>query len=143
MNVIKNTCDRVAVIDDARIVEVQKVIDIFSNPQTATSRNFINNVINREIPKDLLGSPCSESPGAVRRLIQVSFIGPSTGKPLISSLIKKFDVDANILFGNIDRIKDTPFGYLMLELSGTADQITGSLDYLHQQGLEVEVLENV
>lgn len=143
MNVIKNTCDRVAVIDDARIVEVQKVIDIFSNPQTATSRNFINNVINREIPEDLLEGPCSEEPGTVRRLIQVSFIGPSTGKPLISALIKKFDVDANILFGNIDRIKDTPFGYLTLELSGTADQIAGGLDYLHQQGLEVEVLENV
>lgn len=143
MNVIKNTCDRVAVISDARIVEVRKVIDVFSNPQTATSCNFISNVINREIPACLLNNATKQEPGKIKRLIQVSFLGPLAGKPLISSMVKKFDLDANILFGNIDLIKDTPFGYLTLELSGSEDQVTGGLDYLAGQGLEVEVIKNV
>ena len=54
MNVIKRACDRVAVIDRSRIVEVGKVIDIFSNPQTAVSRNFIGSVIDKEVPEHLL-----------------------------------------------------------------------------------------
>lgn len=143
MNVIKETCDRVAVIDDSRIVEVGRVIDIFSNPQTPTSRSFISNVINREIPKHLLQRPAEQTPGIITHVIRVSFIGESAGKPLISSMIKKFDVDANILYGNIDRIKDTPFGYLTLELTGTPDQVARGLDYLNGHGLEVEGIEDV
>ncbi|MDD2360857.1 MAG: methionine ABC transporter ATP-binding protein [Syntrophaceticus schinkii] len=143
MNVIKETCDRVAVIDDSRIVEVGRVIDIFSNPQTATSRSFISNVINREIPDQLLQRPADQTSDIIKRVIRVSFIGESAGKPLISSMIKKFDVDANILYGNIDRIKDTPFGYLTLELTGTPDQVAEGLDYLNEHGLEVEGIEDV
>ncbi len=143
MNVIKETCDRVAVIDDSRIVEVGKVIDIFSNPQTPTSQSFISNVINREIPEQLLHSHDGGREGIITRVIRVSFIGESAGKPLISSMIKKFDVDANILYGNIDRIKDTPFGYLTLEITGVPEQIARSLEYLKEQGLEVEEMESV
>lgn len=143
MNVIKETCDRVAVIDDSRIVEVGRVINIFSNPQTATSRSFIGNIINREISDQLLQRPAEQASGIITRVIRVSFIGESAGKPLISSMIKKFDMDANILYGNIDRIKDTPFGYLTLELTGAPDQVAEGLDYLSGHGLQVEAIDNV
>jgi D-methionine transport system ATP-binding protein len=55
-------------------------------------------------------------------------------------LVKKFDVKANILFGNIDRIKDVPYGNLTLELLGTPDLIQQSMSFLKSNGLEVEVL---
>jgi D-methionine transport system ATP-binding protein len=140
MNVIKESCDRVAVIDDSRIVELGRVIDVFSSPQTATSRSFVGNVINRELPDQLPRPPVGQIAGGVRRLLRVSFIGETAGKPLISSMIKKFDVDANILYGNIDRIKDTPFGYLTLEVSGSPDQVAESLSYLRGHGLEMEMI---
>ncbi|MFY9140070.1 MAG: methionine ABC transporter ATP-binding protein [Thermacetogeniaceae bacterium] len=143
MNVIKEICDRVAVIDESRIVEVGRVIDIFSNPQTATSRSFINTVVKRDIPKELLEQPEGHAVSGERLLVSISFIGKSAGQPLISSMIKKYDVDANILYGNIDHIKDTPFGYLTLELTGPPEQIDEALLYLKSQGLEVEVINHV
>lgn len=141
MNVIKEACDRVAVIADSRIVEVGDVLDVFSNPKTSTSRTFINTVINREIPAELLQRHHSSNSGVLSQLVRVSFIGSSAGEPLISSLVKKYDVNANILYGNIDRIKDTPFGYLTLELSGHPDQLEAALAYLQNNGQEVEVLD--
>lgn len=143
MNVIKQTCDRVAVIDDSRIVEVGKVVDIFSRPQTDTSRSFISTVVNTDIPEQMLQGTIAQETGIISRLIRVSFIGESAGKPLISSMIKKFDVDANILYGNIDYIKETPFGYLALELTGLPNHIDEGLAYLKGQGLEVEVIRGV
>lgn len=142
MNVIKETCDRVAVIADSRIVEVGRVIDIFSNPQTSTSRNFINTVIKRDIPGDLLEQRADHE-AAESRLVSISFIGESAGKPVISSMIKKYEVDANILYGNIDRIKETPFGYLTLELTGPPNQLDEVLSYLRSHGLELEVIQDV
>jgi D-methionine transport system ATP-binding protein len=142
MNVIKEVCDRVAVIDNSRIVEVGDVLGVFSNPQTPTSHSFVNVVISKEVPGELLH--CSLEPGGdiSSKLIKVSFIGSSAGKPLISSMIRLYKIDVNIIYGNIDRIKDTPFGNLTLELIGNPGLLQEALDYLGSQGLEIEVLKN-
>jgi len=138
MNVIKQVCDRVAVIDNSRIVETGDVLKIFSNPGTPTSKSFINSIVKQELPEEVFQS------SAIRagRLIRVSFIGESAGEPIISSMIRKYDVRANIMYGNIDRVKDTPFGNLVLELSGEERVVSEAIEYLHQQGLEIEVLNN-
>ncbi|MBP8820008.1 MAG: methionine ABC transporter ATP-binding protein [Syntrophomonadaceae bacterium] len=142
MNVIKDACDRVAVIDNSRIVEVGDVLSIFSNPGTPTSRSFINTIINKEIPEEILHRSVADNGSTASRLIRVSFIGTSAGEPLMSTMLQKYNVKANILYGNIDRVKDTPFGNLTLELIGTLDLINEAMDFLRESGLEIEVLEN-
>ncbi len=142
MGVIKEICDRVAVIDNSRIVEVGKVLDIFTNPNTPTSRSFVNSVISSEIPEELLHTSCYENEGKASKLIRVSFVGASAGEPVIFKMIKRFDIDASILYGNVSRIKDTPFGNLALELIGSPHVLQDSIAYLKSRGLEVEVLNN-
>ncbi len=142
MNVIKDACDRVAVIDNSRIVEVGDVLSIFSNPGTPTSRSFINTIINKEIPEEILHRSIVDNGSIVSRLLRVSFIGASAGEPLMSTMLQKYNVKANILYGNIDRVKDTPFGNLTLELIGTLELINQAMDFLRENGLEIEVLEN-
>lgn len=142
MGVIKEVCDRVAVIDNSKIVEIGDVLEVFSNPQTPTSRSFIGTVINREIPEELLHRSNGDNGKMATRLVRVSFIGASAGEPIISSMIRQYDVEANILYGNIDRVKDTPFGNLALELMGSPDMIDSGLAYLRNRGLEIEVLRN-
>src|SRR5690625_1282640 len=44
MNVIQKICDRVAVIEDGRLVESGTVLDMFSNPQHSTTQRFVNSV---------------------------------------------------------------------------------------------------
>lgn len=140
MNVIKEVCDRVAVIDNSKIVEINDVLSIFSNPGTPTSRSFINTIINKEIPEELLHRSLINDGESISKLIRVSFIGSSAGEPLISGMVKKYDIRANILYGNIDRVKDTPFGNITVELIGNPRILNESLDYLRDNGLEIEVL---
>lgn len=140
MNVIKQICDRVAVIDKSRIVEVGDVLTIFSNPATPTSRSFLNAIIKSEVPEDILHLAQHNTNSS--RLVRISFIGSSAGEPIISTMIKKFDIKANILYGNIDRVKDTPFGNLVLEIMGEPPIITEALNFLKDNGLEIEVLKH-
>lgn len=142
MGVIKEVCDRVAVIDNAKLVEIGDVMDVFSSPQTPTSRSFVGAIFNREIPEELLHRPSANNGQDITKLIRVSFIGSSAGEPIISSMIRQFDVQANILYGNIDRVKDTPFGNLALELIGSQAMIDSGLAYLSDRGLEIEVLRD-
>lgn len=141
MNVIKEACDRVAVIDNSRIVEVGDVLSIFSNPGTPTSKSFINTIISKEIPEEILHRSLVDDGQTISKLIRVSFIGASAGEPVMSTLLQNYNIKANILYGNIDRVKDTPFGNLTLELIGTADLVNQAMDFLKQNGLEIEVLE--
>ncbi|MEA1961706.1 MAG: methionine ABC transporter ATP-binding protein [Bacillota bacterium] len=142
MGVIKEICDRVAVISNSQIVEVGDVLTLFSNPQTPTSKSFINTVFPKEFPVELVHSSGLENAQKANRLIRISFIGKSAGEPIISTLIRRFDVDANILYGNVDRINETPFGNLTLELMGNPNQINEAMHYLQKNGLEIEVLHH-
>lgn len=140
MNVIKQICDRVAVINNSRIEEVGDVLSIFSNPQTPTAQSFIKAIINKDDPQEYRKDLIKQHGDKYSRLIRVSFIGASAGDPVISAMIKRFDVDANILHGNIDRVKDVPFGHLTLELIGSRSGVERSMSFLQDNGLDIEVL---
>jgi D-methionine transport system ATP-binding protein len=142
MNVIKEICDRVAVIDQSRIVEIGDVLNIFSNPQTAIARSFINSIINKEIPREIIDHAMTVNDQLQHLFVRMSFIGSSAGEPLVSSMVQRFDIKANILYGNIDRVKNVPFGNLAMELIGPSDLIAAALEYLRNNGVEIEVLTN-
>lgn len=140
MNVIKQICDRVAVINNSKIEEVGDVLSIFSDPRTPTSQSFIKAIVNTDDPQEYKLGLLKEHGDKYSRLIRVSFIGASAGEPVISAMIKKYDVDANILHGNIDRVKDVPFGHLTLEIIGTKSGVDQSMNFLQNNGLDIEVL---
>lgn len=141
MNVIKQICQTVAVIDNSKVVEQGSILEIFSNPKTKTARDFIKSVSFSEIPDELNDKiEKLELDSSEGKVIKIGFIGKITAKPIISTLVKKFDVDANILYGNIDYIQDTPFGTLIIELKGNNGGTNKALEYLEGLGVSVDVI---
>ena len=67
-------------------------------------------------------------------------MGHSTEEPIIAGLIRRFDIDISILYGNVDHIKTTPYGTLLLELSGDVEKIQEALSYLQEKQLGIEVI---
>jgi D-methionine transport system ATP-binding protein len=136
MEVIKRICNKVAVIEKGRIVEEGLVIQIFGDPKHPTTNHFLQNTTH-EIPpfffKDI-------SPN--RKLLRLKFKGEAAGEPNISQIIKKFNVEANILLGWIDNLQNTIIGTLVIELTGTPEGIRNSLDYLTEKNVQYEVLKN-
>lgn len=141
MQVVKEICDRVAVIENGYIIEEGTMFELFTNPKTPTTKDFIKSINNVELPPILKNVPISkEYMEGGKLLLRLSFIGSSAGDPLISSLVKNFDVDVNILYGNIDSIKETPYGTLLIEVSGGRNSIKSALTYLHERKLKMEVI---
>ena len=141
MEVVKEVCDRVAVIENGEIIEEGSMIDVFTDPQKPTTKDFVKSINNVELPALLQSSSISAvyTEGS-KLLVRLSFIGNSAGDPIVSGMVKKFDVDINIIYGNIDSLKDIPFGTLVIEISGSAAGIKNALQYLHEQQLKVEVI---
>ncbi|MDD3396597.1 MAG: methionine ABC transporter ATP-binding protein [Acidaminococcaceae bacterium] len=141
MQVVKDICDRVAVIEHGSIIEEGSLLDLFTNPQTATTKEFISTINNVELPAILKNTKIfPDYQPNTTPIIRISFIGNSAGDPLISTLIKNYSVDVNIIYGNIDSIKDTPYGTMVVELSGTKDNMETAISYLQERNLKIEVL---
>lgn len=133
MNVIKNICNKVAVMESGLIVEEGKVIDIFSNPKTETSKKFLKEG-SIKIPDDIL----SKNKSLKEKILKISFVGEKTHEPIISNMVKRYNVDANIIAGNIEGIQNTYFGSLVVKISGNTDEIVSCLKYLKENKLVVE-----
>jgi D-methionine transport system ATP-binding protein len=140
MHVIKAICDKVAVIEGGKLVETGIVYDVFTNPQSATAKDFIKAVVNNKVP-DTLTELLSDTPITGGNLVlRLSFFGESTNEPVIAGLIRRFAVDVNIISGNIDHLQDIPYGTLLIEISGEDEDIQNALHYLQDLDLKTEVI---
>lgn len=135
MDVVKEICDRMAVMQNGQVVEEGSVYEMFSAPKTDLTREFISSVVSLDVPKEIL-SKCTG------RLVKITFKGDVAGEGIISETIKKFDVQGNFLHGLIEYIQEKPLGIFLMELRGTDQEIENALNYMASQAVDVEVLQN-
>jgi D-methionine transport system ATP-binding protein len=133
MNVIRTLCDRVAVLDEGRIVETGEVADVFLHPVHPVSRRFVFE--SEDVDEELFNTAFEHING---RLIRLTFRGDATYEPLLGRIMREHDLDFSILSGRIDRIKNTPYGQLLLGLNG--ERINDALGHFRRAGLTVEEL---
>lgn len=141
MNVVKEICDHVAVIENGEIIEQGSMVDLFTNPQKATTKEFVASVQHNDLPEIVkkLALHKEYQPGD-KVLLQLSFVGDSAGEPLMTVLIKKYDVSVNIISANMEELQGTAFGTLLIGLEGTQENLKNALDYVHQKQVKDEVI---
>ena len=141
MEVVKEICDRVAVIENGSIIEEGNMIDVFTNPQNQTTKEFVKSVDKNTLPESLKSTPVSrEYFEGASLAVRLSFFSGNADKPIVSGMIKRFGVDANIISGNTDQLKDRIYGTLLIVIEGPQKALEDSLDYLNSQNLQVEVI---
>lgn len=141
MNVVKEICDRVAVIENGEIIEQGSMVNIFTNPQKATTREFVASIQHNDLPDFVRKLDIHKDYKAGdKALVSLSFIGDSAGEPIVSVLIKEYDTNVNILTANIENLQDTPFGTLLIEVEGDEAHLKKALDYLHERKVKDEVI---
>lgn len=143
MAVVKEICNKVAVMEKGRVVEEGDVFSIFANPQEALTQNFIKTTSNLRKIEDLVneGSPVVDlKPGEL--IVRLSYVEKNISEPLISAMTYKFNVILNIIFANIEIIQDAPIGGTVAIMSGKSEDIDAALDYLRDKNVGVEVIKD-
>ena len=142
MQVIKDICDKVAVIENGVIAEQGTVLEVFTNPQKPITKDFISVLLSNELPAAFRGGEVSKEPlpGAYL-LLRLTFIGESADDPVLAGMIRKFpEIEVTMLFGNLDQITSTPFGRMIIGITGPEAKIQEAIQYLRQQDLKEEVI---
>lgn len=134
MEVIKEICNKVAVMSAGKIVECGGVHHIFSNPQS-------------EITKELISylPAADEKDIAIMRhkgscIVKLKFLGVIAGDPIISKAIRQFDIDLNIIEGSIDNLSTMQVGHLHVELVGDMNKQKEAIKWFEECGVITEVI---
>ncbi len=139
MHVIRKICHRVAVMEAGQIVEQGNVLEVFQSPKAEITKKFVSQVTesaeHKESISQMLDDPNSQ-------LIQLTFVGKKAEQPVISHLIRTFDVDVNIVHGNISATKSGPYGTLIVRIAGNEENINKAIQYLDGEDVKSEVIQH-
>lgn len=139
MEVVKDLCNKCAVMQAGKIIEAGPTIEIFAKPKEPLTREFVETSTNvaetiEEVKQNIGILKDNEL------LVKLNYIGESTTEPLINDLYDKFGVKTNVLAGNIEFITGIPVGNLIVSLSGDRENLGKIGDYLEERNVDVEVL---
>lgn len=139
MEAIKQICRNVAVMEQGKIIETGSIYQIFTNPRQQLTKDFINTTthlnesINVILHQDQISYLTNEE-----KMFHLFYFGETTDLPLISTLYQKFEVSANILYGNIEMLQGKPIGNLIVILSGKPNMLEQALSFLKESQVKVE-----
>ena len=136
MNVIREICNKVAVMENGEIIEMGNLLQVFGNPKKKTTKNFVRTVLHDEVPQVILNDINSE--GEKSRVVKLKFVGENSKNAVLAEACNKFDVQPNILFANVTELQGNILGHLIVELKGEKGNIDNAQKYLVDKNVTVE-----
>lgn len=140
MHVIRKICHRVAVMEAGQIVEQGEVLQVFQNPQAPITKNFVMQVSGKNEAKVSIEQILTNY--STGKIVKLSFIGTKSKQPIISHLIKEFDVEVNIVHGSISQTAKGPYGTLIIQIDGADSNVEKALKHLDSIEIQTEVIDH-
>ncbi|WP_305728447.1 NIL domain-containing protein, partial [Bacillus licheniformis] len=141
MHVIRKICHRVAVMENGKVVEEGDVLNVFIKPKEEMTKRFVQQVTEPVETKETLKHFLEETTSG--RTIKLTFVGEAAESPLITQIIRKFDVEVNILQGKISQTQDGAYGSLFIHVDGRENEVNDVVDFIKSRQVEAEVITNV
>ena len=120
MAVIKAVAERVAVMENGRIVEEGEVYDIFASPKEEITRRLV------------------AAPGEI--LVRMTFSRESVGNAAISRISQEFGISVNIVLASVEELHNEALGGMVAILSGDEKGVSQAVEWLNEKKVRVEVL---
>lgn len=124
MSVIESICNKVAVIDNAKIVEKGLLNEIFLNPKTDIAKKLIySDKVNTELSKD--------------KCIRLVFDG-NVDTPLIANIVQECNILVSIVHADTKLFEDKVFGQMVIRLPYYEEDIIKLKTYLDYKNVKYE-----
>ena len=141
MAVVKEICNRVAVMDHGDVVEEGEVFHVFASPKEPLTRSFIKTTSNLQKIEELIEA---DSPVVATKkgelIVRLTYVEKNTSEPLISTVTQKFGIILNIVFADVEIVQNAPIGGTVAIVSGEGSRIDEALQYLRDKNVGVEVI---
>lgn len=141
LEVIKECCDRVAVIDEGLISEIGKTIDVFANPQKDLTKRLVSAVVRKDLNDLLEYTKLYDTyQQNSKAWFEVLFLGDRAEDPVIVDVAQKLGIKIGIMAGQINHIQNEPLGVLIVAVEGNEDLIAKTKAELEKRVYRVKLL---
>ena len=134
MSVIQKICNKVAVMENGRVVEQGEVFTLFAEPQHAVTASFVQSVIHDRLPQSVVDLLQRSGNGQTLRL---EFVGATAQQPIINRIIKDYAIEVNILFASMSEVQSTILGFMIVQILGEEQQTASAVHYLREAGVKI------
>ena len=138
MEVIKKICNKTAIMSDGQIIEKGETKEIFLNPKTDLAKEFVGNISHEEFRTEEEKKHREENNGKLR--LRLKYNEDQVNESYITKIIRKYDVEVNILSGFIDKVGDVIVGNLLIEISASEEKAKDIIEWLKENKIDSEVL---
>ena len=141
MAVVKAIAERVAVMEDGKVVEEGSVYDIFAAPKARITQKFVSSSSLLSRLDKLLEEDAElvrVKPGEL--LVRMMFDKEYVGQAIITEAARKYGFDLNLILANAEYLHGSPIGGLVGILSGEPDKIQEGIAYMESNHVRTEVL---
>ncbi|MEU3911797.1 ATP-binding cassette domain-containing protein [Streptomyces sp. NPDC029721] len=115
MEVVRGLCDRVAVMEEGKVVESGEVYEVFARPRHATTAAFVRSALHSAPDGPLLERLRARHPG---RLVTVPVVDDAPVMDALAPLLRGHGVDFAFVHGGVGEVRGRPLGSVTLELRG-------------------------
>ncbi|WP_153721585.1 methionine ABC transporter ATP-binding protein [Sporosarcina cascadiensis] len=136
MEVIREICNKVAVMENGRVIESGHVLDVFGNPQNTTTKGFVKTVIHDEIPPSVIAE--IQDDRINRRIFQFKFLGKNSTSSLLFELSKQFTAEIKILFANVTELQGTTLGIFTVAFYADDPEIERMVRYVKEKEVLIQ-----
>ncbi len=145
MEVVREICDRVAVLSHGQVVEVGRTQDVFASPQHDVTRAMVSAATASELSEATLAAVRERIAGLSRshpervvRLWRLSLTGKDAGGALISDLAREHALDISLIQARVDDIQGVAVGTVFVLAQGAASAVQQALAVLARDNINVE-----
>lgn len=137
MAVVREICNRVAIMKDGQVVENGSTVEIFNHPKSEVARDLLR--------KDDGGDTTGDDQQTANQIqdgtkIRIVFTENSAFEPVIANMILTFKEPINILKAATKNVGGVAKGEMILEIPNGSTNVKAMEQYLIDRGLELEEL---
>lgn len=133
MEVVKEICNKMAVMEHGEIVEQGSVVDLFTSPKNDLTRSFIHTIVNHNIPRSILKRLDQRYP-----IYRLTFLGENSEQDLLSRINKEYKVSTRILSASVNEVDETVLGILFIQIEGEENLLKEVEEYVRKNQVSIE-----
>lgn len=134
---VQKICNKVAVMQEGRVIEEGEVFQVFSNPQQEITRDFVRTVVPDVITPAVCRQIRLESRGNYE-ILRLKFTGNNALGDLVYQINTRFSLKTRILHATVTELDEQTLGILILQILGTPEQIKAVEAYIRKNGVQCE-----
>jgi len=108
MDVVRQVCDRVAVLDHGHLAEVGRVEQVLFAPQSEAGRTLSRHIL----------PPPPAGAGGAAGAVTLTYFGEVVYSDALSASVQGIDARFSVLSGQVSSLKSGPYGHMIIDMSG-------------------------